>query len=78
MLKPTTETMAADVPINKAKNGVICKFDAAPTATPPARVAFWMSTVDILPLINALTTKVVKQLAHSDITVLTVVNNCWF
>ena len=41
---PTVLSAPAEQPIKRAPHGLIDIFDAVPTATPPARVAFWTWT----------------------------------
>lgn len=41
---PRTETIPATTPMNMAEKGWIARSAQVPTATPPARVAFWMRT----------------------------------
>lgn len=45
-LKPSVETMAAMDPTVMAPHGLISRSADVPTATPPARVAFWMATYE--------------------------------
>jgi len=45
---PTVDNNPAPDPMIKAPNGRIIKLATAPTATPPAKVAFWMWTMLIL------------------------------
>lgn len=45
-LKPRVEIIPAMTPINMAPNGAMLISAHVPTATPPARVAFWMWTYE--------------------------------
>ena len=40
--KPSTDTIPAIDPMMRAPHGLTTMSAAVPTATPPARVAFWM------------------------------------
>lgn len=48
--KPTTDTAPAMNPIRSEAQGPTTKSDEDPTATPPASVAFCMSSIENLPL----------------------------
>ena len=45
--KPSTDTIPAIDPMMRAPHGLTTMSAAVPTATPPARVAFWMWTYGI-------------------------------
>lgn len=60
----------ARMPIKSDPYGPTTKSDELPTATPPANVAFWMSSIEMLPLNPAEQAKAVKALAVSANTVL--------
>lgn len=58
---PITERVPANMPIIMAPYGPIMRLHTDPTATPPAKVEFWMCTMsNLLSLLtNADTTKAV-------------------
>jgi hypothetical protein len=45
---PATDTNPAMQPMRRAAHGSITRSAEEPTATPPANVAFWMSTMSNL------------------------------
>lgn len=77
MAKPNVEITPATIPIVKLIPGLATIPEGAPIATPPAKVAFKISSIENFSLTKALIINAAKQLPVNEIIVLEIMRDFW-